>query len=125
VLPGVRKETINGFLEQATPFYGNLLRNPSFQARMGKFGYSLTRIQGERQLVEAVRQAVNDQLMETGEAQAATRVRDQALDGLDAWVSDFKAICRVALAEDPQRLEQLGILVLNAPRRKTKEKASA
>ena len=43
--------------------------------------------------------------------------RDKALNALDTWVSAFRAICRVALADDPQQLEQLGIVVLNQSRR--------
>jgi len=44
-----------------------------------------------------------------GAAQAATRARDEALDGLHRWMRDFLAIARIALADQPQRMEQLGI----------------
>jgi len=79
----------------------------------------------EQKLVADLRQAVNVQLMESGAAQASTLTRDKALDALDAWASDFKAICKVALADDPQRMEQLGVLVLNQARRKAKTKVTA
>ena len=90
------------------------------KTRIAKFGYPEARLKSEQKLVADVRQAVNVQLRESVEAQSATLVRDKALDALDAWASDFKAICKVALAEDPQKLEQLGIMVLNQARRKAK-----
>jgi len=47
---------------------------------------------------------------EKGEAQAATQARDKALDELQDWLSDYLAIAKVALEEDPQLLEGLGVL---------------
>ena len=47
---------------------------------------------------------------EKGEAQAATKARDAALDDLQDWLSDYLAIAKVALEEDPQLLEGLGVL---------------
>lgn len=37
-------------------------------------------------------------------AQEATRARDAALNALTRWMRDFLAIMRVALADQPQRL---------------------
>ena len=122
-LSGPRKQTTNGFLEQATPFYDNLLANPPLAAKLGQYGYPEARLKAEQALVAAVRQAINVQLKETGEAQAATQARDKAFDALDVWVSGFRAICKIALANEPQRLEQLGIVVLNQARKKTKANA--
>ncbi|NEP46299.1 MAG: hypothetical protein F6K35_46720, partial [Okeania sp. SIO2H7] len=48
---------------------------------------------------------------EKGEAQQATKTRDEALDALDDWLGDFLAIAEVALADKPQLLEALGVLV--------------
>ena len=122
-LSGPRKETLPGWMEQATLFYDNLLSDVGLQATMAQYGYLVTRLRDEQKLVAAVRQAVNVQARESGEAQSATLSRDKALNALDTWVSAFKAICRVALAEDPQQLEQLGIVVLNQARRKAKVNA--
>ncbi|MEL6606343.1 MAG: hypothetical protein AAFP20_24355 [Cyanobacteria bacterium J06614_10] len=45
------------------------------------------------------------------EAQAATQKRDAALDELQDWLSDFLAIAKIALEDDPQKLESLGVFV--------------
>lgn len=50
------------------------------------------------------------QKKETGEAQEATGIRDNALDKLAHWLSDFRAVAKVALDDSPQQLEKLGIL---------------
>lgn len=117
-LSGPRKDTLNGWLEQATPFYDNLLVSPGLKAAFARFGYPETRLKEEQKLLSGVRQAINAQLKESGEAQTATHERDRAIDALDTWASAFKAICKVALADNPQNLEQLGITVLNQPRKK-------
>ena len=121
-LPGRRKESLVGWLEQTTPFYDNLLSDSALAATMASHGYPESRLREEQKLVAAVRQAVNLRLKESGEAQSATVARDKALDVLDAWVIAFKAICRVALADDPQQLEKLGVVVLNQSRRRSKTK---
>lgn len=45
------------------------------------------------------------QRTEKGEAQAATKARDEALEALMDWLSDFIAISRIALEDDSQLLE--------------------
>jgi len=39
----------------------------------------------------------------------AAEYGDQSVDALDAWMSDFRAIARVALEDRPPQLEKLGI----------------
>lgn len=45
-----------------------------------------------------------------GEVQTATEERDAAMKALKAWLSDYRAISKIALEAEPQQLEALGIL---------------
>ncbi len=107
-LNGERKRTYSGWVSQAELFYQGLLGNAALLADMAQFGYDATKLEAEFALVSAVRAAHVEQEREKGEAQDATQVRDAVLDELDEWLSDFKAVAQVALADMGQKLESLG-----------------
>lgn len=65
------------------------------------------------------------QKKETGEAQAATQRRDKKIDELAKWVSDLRAVVKVALAGDPQQLEKLGILARTSKASKSGKQAES
>lgn len=111
MLCGVRKRNLSGWLEQAQIFYANLLRDVEFITRLSAYGYTREKLEREFALIDQVIAKSLAQKKETGEAQEATIIRDKALDDLAAWISDFKAVVRVALADNPQQLEKLGIIV--------------
>ena len=108
MLGGQRKQTLSGWLEQATAFYSNLLDDAGLMAALGNFGYDRAKLEAGQALVQAVVAANLVQEKEKGEAQEATKQRDAKLDALDGWMSDFKAIAQVALEEHSQWLEKLG-----------------
>ena len=108
-IAGRRKPTYPGWLEQAQQFYLAALANVDFQTELARFGITLEKLQAGKALVDAVVAAKQAQGSETAEAQAATQARDAALEALDAWMSDFIAIARIAL-EGTQLSEALGIL---------------
>jgi len=117
-LQGPRKETVEGWMDQASVFYGNLIGDATLGDRLTKFGYTAAKLADEAALVDQVRKVLNAQGKETGEARQATADRDRQVADLDAWVGELKALARVAFTDDPQQLEKLGVVVLNAPRRK-------
>jgi len=108
-IAGRRKPTYPGWLEQAQQFYLAALANADFQSGLARFGVTLQKLQDGKALVDAVVSAKQAQGTETAEAQAATQARDAALEALDAWMSDFIAIAKIAL-EGTQLSEALGIL---------------
>jgi len=107
-----RKRSVSGWLEQATAFYTNLLSTPDLMAAIKVFGYDRTKLKAEQALVQAVTDASMVQKKETGEAQEATKLRDAKLDELDEWMSDFKVVAQVALEENGQWLEKLGLYIV-------------
>lgn len=109
-LSGERKESYSGLLAQFNQFYTNLKSNQAWLAKMASFGITTEKLDAGDALVKEVEEAMNRQKVETGEAQEATRLRDEAADTLQEWYSDFIAIARIALEDKPQYLEMLGIV---------------
>ncbi|RZM82903.1 hypothetical protein [Leptolyngbya iicbica] len=109
-LNGERKRNLAGWLAQVNQFYINALANPAVLAGLGNFGITPDKLQAGLAEVKAVEASNLTQEKEKGEAQAATQTRDQALDALQDWLSDYLAIAKVALEDNPQLLESLGVL---------------
>ena len=109
-LKGDRKRSLSGWLAQASQFYNNALSNKSVLSALKEFGITEPKLKAGLSELEAVEAANLLQEKEKGEAQAATQKRDVALDGLQDWLSDYLAIAKIALEDDPQLLEGLGVL---------------
>ncbi len=99
---------MSGWLQQAIPFYDNLLKQADLIAAIETFGYTQAKLEVEQKLIKAVFDANQLQETEKGDAQEATENRDAKLDALDDWMVDFKEIAEAALEDNPQRLEKLG-----------------
>ncbi len=110
MLFGRRKESLSGWLEQARAFYANLLGDAAFLTAMAEYGYTSEKLQEESTLIDQVIAKHLQQRKEMGEAQEATETRDSTLDKLAQWISDLRAVAKVALEDNPQQLEKLGIL---------------
>ena len=108
MLNGRRKKTFSGWREQANALYTNLLNRPDLLAEMTTYGYDQPKLEAEQALVAAAEGTNLTHEAEKGDAQAATKARDAALDALDEWLDDFREIAEVALEDDPQQLEALG-----------------
>lgn len=112
-LDGQRKRTLSGWLGQARQFYSNALSDTHVQNVLLGFGIDVAALTAAQALVDAAEQASAAQESEKGDAQQATLERNKAMQALDAWMSDFIAIARIALAGKPQLLEKLGVQVKN------------
>lgn len=109
-LIGRRKESLSGWLKQAKQFYLNALADNVVLEKMAEFGMSQEKLEAGKTLVEQTETANAAQKKEKGEAQEATQKRDEALDDLEEWLSDFIAIARIALEDHPQLIEKLGVV---------------
>lgn len=95
-------------VEQIANFYTLLLPHHEVVER---YGLTRAEIEQAQAAMVAFVEAQQQQTQRKGEAQAATQQRNQALKNLQQWVRGYRAIVRVALAEEPQLLEALGVLV--------------
>ena len=105
-----RKLSYTGWLEQSEMFYSQALSNDEIIAGMAKYGITKNKLKQGEALVNNVRNKLKTQLTEKAEAQEATQNRDKAFDAMEDWLSDFISIARIALEENPQYLEMLGIV---------------
>ncbi len=109
-LAGRRKRTLSGWLSQVKAFYANAINTPSVLETLAEYNITKEKLEAAQQLALDCEAKYNAQLKEKGEAQNATKMRDQALDELDKWMSDFTGIAKIAFEENPQYLEMLGIV---------------
>ncbi len=109
-LDKARNRSLSGWISQARQFYANALSATDILTKLAGFGITDTKLNAGKQLVDETETLNITHKKEMGEAQQATLDRDNAIDNLEDWISDFIAIARIALADRPQLLEKLGIV---------------
>lgn len=110
-LSGRRASTISGWLKQTQGFYRSILLNERWKTKMAVYGQTEDKLNEELTAVAEVAKAVEAVKKEQGDAQNATYERDIKFEELIEWMSDYEVIARIALADKPQLLEKLGIVV--------------
>lgn len=110
MLNGRRRHTYTGWLDQASTFYDNGL--DSLEALTALMEYNITeeKMKAGQVLVNQTAASLKTQLKEVGEAQRATKQREKAFDLMEDWMVKFITIARIALEDDPQLLEIMGIV---------------
>lgn len=106
-----KARTNSGWLKEKRSLYNNLLANPEWLSAYAKYGITQEMIEAGQAEVLAVEAQDEAIMREKGDAQNATMERDEAFEKLAEWVQDYETIARVALADKPQLLEKLGIIV--------------
>jgi hypothetical protein len=109
---GKRPRSLSGWLRSGRILYTNLLETPEALKAVNTLGgITAERLQEGLQNITKIEDLHIKQLGEKSSAQQATQERDKAFDELCDWYSDFRAIARIALYDNPQLLEALGITV--------------
>ncbi|MEL7359335.1 MAG: hypothetical protein AAFN40_22615 [Cyanobacteria bacterium J06560_6] len=83
-------------------------------AGFAQYGITAQKLKAAQAKVTDLAAASALQKKRKGEAKSATEKRDHCLAELHDWLSDFRAVAKIALAEDPQPLEALSILQRSA-----------
>ncbi|WP_109830826.1 hypothetical protein [Reichenbachiella versicolor] len=110
---GRREKSLSGWLREAKAFYKNALAIPEVVPAMSRFSITAEKLQDGLDKISDVESKYNAQLKEKGEAQTATQLRDEAFDDLQEWMGDFLEISKIALEEQEQYLEILGVVRKN------------
>jgi hypothetical protein len=108
-LKGKRASSIANWIRDAELFYRNTLNNDRYLTAMAEFGRTRAILEAEYKEVLDVKDAFAQQKKEIGEALESTMVRDTRMEELDAWMSDFIGIARIALQSNPEYLTKLGL----------------
>ena len=98
-------------LEEAENFYRIIDLTPAIAASLVQFKITPETIAKAQHQAALVRQARADYLREKGESQDATKQKDAAFRAIETWLSDFFAVARIALEDNPQLLEALTKIV--------------
>ncbi len=109
-LVGERENSYDKLVMQMKRFYDNALASDDIINSLGRFNITADTLNAGKVLIEDMLVKYQAQLKESSEAQRATHDRDEAMEGLDDWMSDFLAVAKIALAHEPQYLERLGIV---------------
>lgn len=108
-LSGSRARTFARRVAQMRLFYTTALGSPEILAALAAYGVSESKLQEDFALVAMLETARSQRELENGAVQDATQSRREALTELERWMRDFVVIARLALEENPQRLEMLGL----------------
>lgn len=112
-LNGRRSPTISGWVQQTRNFYNAILANEKWKMAMAEFGQTDVILNEKLAQVDEVVSLMQTLKKETGDAQNATEIRNLKFDELSEWINDYEQVARIALEDQPQLLEKLGIIVKN------------
>ena len=99
------------FIEMMKVFYTALLEDESLQMAVAALNMGVEELTAARSMIGEVESARVSYLREEGESQDATKQKDASFNKIDDWMHDFYAVARIALEENPQLLEALGLFV--------------
>jgi hypothetical protein len=106
---GGRKKTQAAWIAQANTFYKNLLAKPAYVTAMANFGQIEVILTASAAKFKDISDLYDKRQKETGEAQTATKERDNAIEELDDWFTDYAEIAVIALGKKPELLQVLGL----------------
>ncbi len=96
------------WLEQAHRFYTSIM---PYAGQLEAHGLSLEELQQAQVSIAAIRSLREDRLLKKGQAEDCTDSRNQAFRQLKSMLKEFHAAARLALKDNPQKLEAFGIRV--------------
>lgn len=109
-LGGRRPKALPELLATSRKFYTVLLEEPDILADLTRFNITQNEAELGMAEVEAVDAGLVVQQKETGEAQVATKLRDDVVALLRGYMHEYVRVVKIALAGHPQLRKKVGIL---------------
>lgn len=92
-------------------FYETLNNYPELQTPLQRLKITSQHVTNQLAKVTQTQQAYAAYVQEKGESQQATQDKNKAFDAVSKWISEFYAVAKIALEDQPQLLESLVKLV--------------
>ncbi len=108
---GDRPDAFGAYLQEAHRFYQTVSGDPGLQGALAERGVDEAATAAALADLDQLEALDQSQEREKAEAQQATRARNDARRAFADWLADFQKFARVALADQPDLLEQLGLTV--------------
>ena len=92
-------------------FYNGILSNPDHIAKLAAYKISEDEIKNCITEISALETSRQLYLNEVGESQEATKLKDKAMSELVEWMDDLYSVAKIAMEDQPQLLESIGVFV--------------
>jgi hypothetical protein len=110
-ISGEMPRTYIKWLEAAKKFYSVATTDTDIQTKLSRLAITADSLTAANTLITELEAARAEYLKEVGESQDATKAKDAAFAKMDDWMSEFYAVARIGLEDNPQLLEALGKIV--------------
>lgn len=121
-LKGMAPRALDQFLVAAYKLFDQAAGTATAPAALAAFGYTPAFLADERAKITALDEANRTQEAAKGAAEGGTLEQNQALKDLQAFVSQYLVVARIALRARPDLQDMIG---LNAPTQKTAAQKAA
>lgn len=98
-------------MEKMSLFYERIQADPAIQSKLATLATSAEDITAAVAALAEAKAARNTYQNEIGESQNATKVKNAAFEAIENWMDDFYAVAKIAMEDQPQLLESLGVFV--------------
>jgi hypothetical protein len=112
-ISGTMPRTYIKWVESAKKFYSVASADTDIQGKLARLKISPEDLTAAVSLITDLEAARSFYLIEKGESQDATKAKDAAFYKIDDWMSEFFAVAKIGLEDNPQLLEALGKIVRN------------
>ena len=99
------------WLETVKKFYTVAMVDTEIQSKLARLKITPTELDNTLTLIMQLESARAEYLREKGESQDSTKLKDKVFGEIDDWMSEFYAVAKIALEDNPQLLESLGKFV--------------
>ena len=96
------------WLEKVKKFYSTASTDEEIQKKLARLKITVDDLTAANASITALEAARAEYLKEKGESQNATQTKNEAFAKMDDWMSEFYAVAKIGLEDNPQLLEALG-----------------